>query len=255
MKFCTLLPLLIHFVLAIPASEVYRSHLGQGYPIHLRHSRHHSLALGTPKVPCNMETTTSSVALIPNKYRGNSTSYLSSSTAPAETTPTSTITNSPQSTTTSSKTLETSSSTGGGSTQPSDIQAYLDAHNTLRANHNAAALTWSDMLATAAQTWADKCVFNHSDGSLGPYGENLAAGSDLGIGSAIQLWSNEASQYDPSNPVPSHYTQMVWKSTTQLGCAVANCEYMAIFGGPAKFYVCEYSPPGNVIGEFAQNVQ
>ena len=32
-----------------------------------------------------------------------------------------------------------------------------------------------------------------------------------------------AAQYDPSNPVASHFTQMVWKSTTQLGCAVQSC--------------------------------
>lgn len=30
-------------------------------------------------------------------------------------------------------------------------------------------------------------------------------------------------QYDPNNPVPSHFTQVVWKGTTQVGCAVQVC--------------------------------
>ena len=59
------------------------------------------------------------------------------------------------------------------STSPSDINAYLSAHNTVRAKHGAAALTWSDDLAAAAQKWASGCVFKHSGGSLGPYGGKI----------------------------------------------------------------------------------
>lgn len=29
--------------------------------------------------------------------------------------------------------------------------------------------------------------------------------------------------YDPINPVPSHFTQVVWKETTEVGCAVQRC--------------------------------
>lgn len=69
-------------------------------------------------------------------------------------------------------------------------------------------------MANAAQTWANKCVFQHSGGTLGPYGgtkvssvlllqllltkrnyaENLAAGtgSGYGIQQAVQSWTNEA---------------------------------------------------------------
>ncbi|KZT22019.1 PR-1-like protein [Neolentinus lepideus HHB14362 ss-1] len=142
-------------------------------------------------------------------------------------------------------------------TSAADIQAYLDGHNTARAQHGANPLTWSDDLANAAQSWANGCKFQHSGGSLGPYGENLAAGTgDFTIADAIGAWVNEASSYDPSNPQPSHFTQVVWKSTTQLGCAVQACN--GIFDpsyGVAQYYVCEYSPAGNVIGEFPQNVQ
>ncbi|EIM83311.1 PR-1-like protein [Stereum hirsutum FP-91666 SS1] len=140
---------------------------------------------------------------------------------------------------------------------PSDIDSYLSAHNTVREAHGAADLVWNDTLATAAQNWANGCVFEHSGGSLGPYGENLAAGTgDFPIASAVGAWAAESTQYDASNPQPSHFTQMVWKASTQLGCAEAQC---AIFDesvyGPTSYYVCEYYPAGNVIGQFPQNVQ
>ena len=58
-------------------------------------------------------------------------------------------------------------------------------------------------------------------------------------------------QYNASNPQPSHFTQVVWKGTTQVGCAVATCNniFPAKYG-PAKYYVCEYYPQGNIIGQF-----
>jgi len=140
-------------------------------------------------------------------------------------------------------------------TSPSDIDQYLSAHNTIRAQKGAVALVWDDTLANYAQQWANGCKFQHSGG---PYGENLAAGTGSGfdIPAAIKLWTDEESQYDPNNPQPSHYTQVVWKGSTHLGCAVQSCD--GIFDpsyGKANFYVCEYNPPGNVIGEFPENVE
>ena len=59
---------------------------------------------------------------------------------------------------------------GVHATSQADINAYLSAHNTVRAQHGAAALTWDQTLADKAQTWVNKCHFQHSGGSLGPYG-------------------------------------------------------------------------------------
>ncbi|KAI0824238.1 CAP domain-containing protein [Trametes gibbosa] len=154
-----------------------------------------------------------------------------------------------------------SSSNGSGNsgaTSQSDIDQYLQAHNSIRSQHGASPLTWSDDLAAKAQQWANNCVFQHSGGTLGPFGENLAAGtgSSYGIQSAVKSWTDEVSEYDPNNPQPSHFTQVVWKASTQVGCAVQSCNgiFAASFG-PAKFFVCEYSPQGNVIGHFGENVQ
>lgn len=49
-----------------------------------------------------------------------------------------------------------------------EIQAYLDAHNGVRANHGATDLVWDDEVAAAAQAWANNCQFVHESDS--PYG-------------------------------------------------------------------------------------
>jgi len=169
-------------------------------------------------------------------------------------TDTSTTSSAPASTPTPLKSVSSASTSGSGDVSSTDINDYLSDHNTLRAAHGAAPLTWNNTLSAYAQNWANGCQFVHSHG---PYGENLAAGTgDYSIASATGDWASEASQYNPANPVFSHFTQMVWKATTQVGCAVQSCG--GIFPssyGNAQYYVCEYYPPGNVEGEFAQNVQ
>jgi hypothetical protein len=52
----------------------------------------------------------------------------------------------------------------------SDIQAFLDGHNTFRAKHGAAPLTWNGLMASKAKQWASRCQFEHSGGQLGEYG-------------------------------------------------------------------------------------
>ncbi|CAE6349471.1 unnamed protein product [Rhizoctonia solani] len=115
-------------------------------------------------------------------------------------------------------------------------QDYLTAHNNERAKHGASALVWDSGLASTAQTWANKCNF-----SARTFG----------------AWNAESKDYSPSNPQPSHWTQVVWKSTTKVGCALATCAPGTIFPANynANYYVCNYSPYGNVLGQFPQNVQ
>jgi uncharacterized protein YkwD len=135
----------------------------------------------------------------------------------------------------------------------------LAGHNNFRALHGASPLKWNEDLATAANDWASRCAFEHSGGQVGDFGENLAAGTgSYTVTDGITAWTDEAKDYDPSNPTYSHFTQVVWKSTTDLGCAMVECPAGSIFSadyGVAQFLTCEYSPPGNVIGQFGENVQ
>ena len=66
---------------------------------------------------------------------------------------------------------------------------------------------------------------------------------------ASDAWYDEINDpgYDFNNPGYrngiGHFTQMVWKSTEKLGCGVSG-----------EYLTCRYYPPGNYVGQFAQNV-
>ena len=131
--------------------------------------------------------------------------------------------------------------------------SMTNVHNAKRSLHvDTGSLTWSEELAAYAQNYADQydCSGNlvHSGG---PYGENLALG--YGLTGAVDAWYDEISKYnydDPGySPQTGHFTQVVWKSSTQVGCGY---KYCGSYWG--DYVVCEYAPAGNVIGEFAENV-
>jgi uncharacterized protein YkwD len=114
-----------------------------------------------------------------------------------------------QSTQTQATTFDTLNS-NQGSTSASDQQQYLEQHNTVRAQHGANPVTWSDQLEGFAQEWANNCQFMHSGGRFGVVGENIAAGTGVyTIPDMVGDWVSEVSSYNPSNPVASHFTQ-VW---------------------------------------------
>lgn len=97
-------------------------------------------------------------------------------------------------------------------------RAALKRHNLYRKQYGAKPLVWSTTLAAAAQKWASQCKWEHSGGSVGAYGENIAAGQTT-INAVVDAWvngPNESGSYDPKNPTASHFTQVVWKSTKQV---------------------------------------
>lgn len=76
----------------------------------------------------------------------------------------------------------------------------------------------------------------------------MSSSTSASCGQAVAMWVAEAPQYSGSySPATGHWTQVVWKSTTAVGCGAARCSF-------GSFVVCRYSPPGNVMGQFAQNV-
>ena len=141
-----------------------------------------------------------------------------------------------------------------------DAQAYVDAHNAVRAALQKPAgysgpwtplppVTWSDELASSAQGWADhlhdtmKCGLMHDPDTR--YGENLAAGKKVDATKAVRMWAGEFGKYRYAPKYvfetdSGHYTQLVWRKTTQIGCGRATCGRNAVG-------VCRYSPPGHHI--------
>ncbi|KAK0479585.1 CAP domain-containing protein [Armillaria novae-zelandiae] len=64
---------------------------------------------------------------------------------------------------------------------------------------------------------------------------------------SVSAWGDEGKQYSCSNPgfssATGHFTQLVWKSTTKVGCGRVNCN--GSNGTPGWYLTCEYSPAGN----------
>jgi uncharacterized protein YkwD len=136
-----------------------------------------------------------------------------------------------------------------------EARTILDTHNLHRADHCVRNLFWSRKLASDAQNWANACKFQHSTTADG---ENLAWGRPtLSLKDAVDRWYNEVSGYSFSNPaccsppktsvVVGHFTQVVWRNSTDVGCGWATCPAPAPdgFNGTWQFLVCRYSPPGN----------
>uniref|UniRef100_A0A383V757 SCP domain-containing protein n=1 Tax=Tetradesmus obliquus TaxID=3088 RepID=A0A383V757_TETOB len=157
----------------------------------------------------------------------------------------------PATTTTPAANPATGTTTTGGPSDPV-LNDVLALHNQLRAKHSAPPLTWSTALQQSAMAWAKSCSHEHSTNRHGDFNELIAWGNRPFTQAVTDEWYSEISKYNFKNPPTSyddatpHFTQMVWKSTTELGCGYATCS-----DGP--FYVCHYAPTGNT-GEYAANV-
>ncbi len=137
-------------------------------------------------------------------------------------------------------------------TAPSAASQMLAAHNAIRTRVGVPALRWSDSLASYAQQWAVKLAasgkLEHHSHSR--YGENLfMISGDQPSATPSQVvsdWASEARDYDYSTNscrrVCGHYTQIGWRQTEEVGWGVGR-------GHRDEVWVCEYNPPGNVIGQ------
>ena len=131
----------------------------------------------------------------------------------------------------------------------------LMMHNSERARLRLVPLAWDPALAAGAAQYAAYLAqtgnFTHSDRSTRPgVAENLAMGT-RGYFDADRLvgsWLGEKAVFMPGifpnnsrtgnwNHI-SHYSQVIWPTTTRIGCAMAS-------GRGNNYLVCRYSPKGN----------
>jgi hypothetical protein len=140
-------------------------------------------------------------------------------------------------------------------------QRLLAGHNRERAAMGIPPLAWNELLARDAGLYAAHLTkvgyLVHSvddPAETDPQGENLWAGTRgyYGPEQMVGLWVDEKKDFKagifPNNSLSgdlenvAHYTQVVWRSSRAVGCAVAH-------GIEDDFLVCRYSEGGNVIGE------
>lgn len=153
---------------------------------------------------------------------------------------------------------------------------WLDTHNAVRHDLNNGNLPnspapaipvndlqWDPILADVAKNYAATCPDTHNGnrskdyqdlGGSGYVGENLAWGY-RSIESVLNGWAYEEEQYyqyagtgsdSTTGDAVGHYTQVIWRNTTHVGCAVLE----GCSNWPTT-YVCNYSPGGNYTGQKA----
>lgn len=156
----------------------------------------------------------------------------------------------------------------GGVGEPTNLTGMTLYHNQVRAMVSTSpalpALAWDPNLAAYAATWAAKCQDSDGDGlidhdpnrtNVAGYqyiGENIYASSGTATAKdAVDLWAAEGANFHidtntcDSGKVCGHYTQLVWRATLNVGCALQNCPGLKY---PSSI-VCDYGPGGNFNGE------
>jgi len=141
--------------------------------------------------------------------------------------------------------------------------AMLNGHNAFRATHSdTGPLAWDEGLAGEATSWAENCFFGHKGSGENLYVQTAGAEGPKDPLDALVSWGpREEGLYSPGDTFSmgaGHYTQMVWRGTTKLGCGLAMCgSQVPTSDGPmfpnrpypgqnVWYVVCRYDPPGNM---------
>jgi uncharacterized protein YkwD len=135
-------------------------------------------------------------------------------------------------------------------------ERLLAEHNRERERTGVPRLVWSERLAGEARNWAQTLAqtgtFQHA--SDAEAGENLWMGTagyfapESMVGAFVEERQNYQHGTFPNVSRTGrwqdvgHYTQVVWRETREVGCAVAQ-------GADKDYLVCRYWPAGNWRGE------
>jgi len=211
-------------------------------------------------------------------HSGRISSSLSLPTVPSSTSAKSTLTStkaSPTSVAASSSAVPSHSPSTGSSpsAKPTTYSEITVAHHNFhRANHSSPDIVWDNGLAGIAADIAATCNYQHNvTAGGGGYGQNIAAGvkpdnisaiiTDLFYNGEVNYYNGlyGASQPDMTNFEHwGHFSQVVWKSTTKVGCATHDCSSKGLAQTGSNvapyFTVCNYGTPGNYANEYGANV-
>jgi hypothetical protein len=138
------------------------------------------------------------------------------------------------------------------------ITDYINAY---RNQNQAPPMVWDNTIAAFSQQWSYNLNLNnkfvHSNTDI--YGENLAYFQGYGTDvvtlttKAIESWYKEIALYDFKNPgfteATGHFTALVWAASTHFGVGVSYNSSTS-----SAIIVLNTSPPGNVNGQYPQNV-
>lgn len=157
----------------------------------------------------------------------------------------------------------------GGSGEPAELAGMTLYHNQVRAAVDTTGVAggplppmqWDPNLAAYAAAWVAQCqdtqapigLVDHDPNrtNVAGYayiGENIyASGGTATAMDAVNLWAAEKANYTYSTnscangQICGHYTQVVWRTSVHVGCALHNCAGLTY---PSTI-VCDYGPGGN----------
>jgi pathogenesis-related protein 1 len=150
----------------------------------------------------------------------------------------------------------------GGVGEPANLVGITLYHNEVRAavqtSNPLPPMQWDPDLAAYAAQWAAMCRdqqaptglidHNPSRTNVAGYsyiGENIfGAGGTTNAKAAVDAWASEKANFTyPTGctGICGHYTQIVWRTSVNVGCALQVCPGLA-FGNTI---ICNYGPGGN----------
>lgn len=133
---------------------------------------------------------------------------------------------------------------------------FLRTHNKYRKRHGTAPLIYSSRLAKMASQAAEDAAKTNTLRSIdaNDVGQNMAAmtGGELSGERVSTMWYEEETKYNYNSPGFSSstgsFSQLVWKGSQEVGVGRA-------FGAQGQtFVIAVYKPPGNIRGQYAENV-